>query len=632
MKKYIIALLLITVVCIMLSGCSKIRNIKNLFDFKLAVSGTCGEDLEWKYDRFTGTLTITGSGAMDSGNFLWRDHSIRSLSLPEGLTVIDRDAFYGHSELQGELVIPSTVTEIQDFAFYGCSGLTGALVLPDGITKISDYSFRGCEGLTSVVIPEGVSYIGEEAFDNCIGFSGGLSLPSTLTGIARSAFYGCKNLTGDLVIPDSVTYIGSYAFSCTGFDGTLTLSKNLTEISDNVFNWGPKFKGDLVIPDGVETIGDNAFNGCGFGGRLDLPSSLREIGMQAFSHCEGLTGDLKIGKDVRLNGHDIFSSTGFTSVELDDSLKFIPDGTFSNCASISGELHLPVSLVSIGGNAFTGCKGISGVLVIPDGVVSIGYSAFYGCSGISSVRFGDELLNIHSFAFADSGICDALMLPDSLVYLGEYAFYNCGISSVSFGSGIHSVAQNAFIGCSGLEYASFSGQLADYYRAGEQHPSFPDTCDVRVVPGAKNAIDFDAADRSNTENGSETGGSSSGDAKDMPYIWTESLDTYRGIGAFADTELKFRDGFVYVAVNGRDYSRASYEADPWTDERVVHVTDLPVKNGVIGDLYACSVTNARILRSVFTAADGTTSDIFFTDESETDVLIGLEYNEISEFF
>ena len=62
-------------------------------------SGSCGANLTWSFDEATGTLTITGSGAMTdydwSGNPDWLEFrsQIKSLSLPAGLTSIGTAAF-----------------------------------------------------------------------------------------------------------------------------------------------------------------------------------------------------------------------------------------------------------------------------------------------------------------------------------------------------------------------------------------------------------------------------------------------------------------------------------------------------------------------------------------------------------
>ena len=62
-------------------------------------SGSCGANLTWSFDEATGTLTITGSGAMTdfdwSGNPDWQDfrRQIKALSLPAGLTYIGTAAF-----------------------------------------------------------------------------------------------------------------------------------------------------------------------------------------------------------------------------------------------------------------------------------------------------------------------------------------------------------------------------------------------------------------------------------------------------------------------------------------------------------------------------------------------------------
>ncbi|MBR3043348.1 MAG: leucine-rich repeat protein [Oscillospiraceae bacterium] len=85
-------------------------------------SNTCGDRLKWSFDSDTGALTIAGTGDMDfHGDFYAPWHSvckkIQSLSLPEGLTSIEVNAFAECDKLTS-VSIPDSVKEIGDCAFY----------------------------------------------------------------------------------------------------------------------------------------------------------------------------------------------------------------------------------------------------------------------------------------------------------------------------------------------------------------------------------------------------------------------------------------------------------------------------------------------------------------------------------
>ena len=84
-------------------------------------SGSCGDNLTWSYHTGTGALTITGTGAMtdySSSDVRWGGNTIKSVSLPSGLTSIGTEAFYGCSSL-ASVNIPDSVTSIRSCAFRG---------------------------------------------------------------------------------------------------------------------------------------------------------------------------------------------------------------------------------------------------------------------------------------------------------------------------------------------------------------------------------------------------------------------------------------------------------------------------------------------------------------------------------
>jgi hypothetical protein len=84
------------------------------------------------------------------------------LHLPDTLTAIGRNAFYGCSGLV-DLHLPDTLTAIGDGAFYGCSGLVN-LRLPDTLTAIGGHAFFECTNLRCIILPPALTTLDPTAF------------------------------------------------------------------------------------------------------------------------------------------------------------------------------------------------------------------------------------------------------------------------------------------------------------------------------------------------------------------------------------------------------------------------------------------------------------------------------------
>ena len=67
-----------------------------------------------------------------------------------------------------------------------------SITLPEGLTSIEDEAFSGCN-LTSITIPESVISIGKSAFSGCSNLLS-VIIPNGVTSIGSSAFYECSNL------------------------------------------------------------------------------------------------------------------------------------------------------------------------------------------------------------------------------------------------------------------------------------------------------------------------------------------------------------------------------------------------------------------------------------------------------
>lgn len=396
-------------------------------------SGKCGPSAYWSFDSSTGTLTISGSGAMEDyeyGNeFPWMDYrdSIQTIVIGDQITQIGRNAFpwTACSTIQ----FGKSVRSIGERAFLECRNLNGDLTLPDSVQIVGDRAFAGCTGLT-----------------------GTLTLGSSLQTIGAGAFYDCS-FSGNLVIPDSVTSIGRYAFYSRPYlrpetQGTLTLGRNLRTIGESAF-CESRYTGSLTIPDSVVEIGERAFCDCGnLNGTLTLGKNLRTIGKEAFSGC-AFTGSLTIPEGITEIADGTFSSSRsngmFTgTLTLPSTLKTIGASAFSY-ADFSGELLIPDGVTSIGANAFEECDGFGGTLSLPDSVKTVGEWAFYLCKGFTGLKLSAGLTKIEKLSFAHMyGLKTEVVIPEGVTEIGESAFQCSHMPSVRFPSTLKKIGKEAF--------------------------------------------------------------------------------------------------------------------------------------------------------------------------------------------
>ena len=459
-------------------------------------SGKCGPSAYWSFDSSTGTLTISGSGAMEDyeyeNDYPWMDYrdSIQTIVIGDQITQIGRNtfpwtacstirfgknvrsigarAFYGCRNLNGDLTLPDSVQIVGDSAFAGCTGLTGTLTLGNGLQTIGFNAFYDCPFSGDLVIPDSVTMIGIQAF-YCRPYflpetQGTLTLGKNLRTIGESAF--CESrYTGSLTIPDSVVEIGERAFyQCENLNGTLTLGRSLRTIGKEAFYWCA-FTGSLTIPEGVAEIADGAFSSLYqfnrdgmFNGTLTLPSTLKTIGAEAFAYTD-FSGELLIPDGVTSIGANAFAKCdGFGgTLSLPDSVKMVGESAFYQCEGFTG-LKLPAGLTKIEMRSFAHMYGLQTEVVIPEGVTEIGESAF-SCSYMPSVRLPSTLKKIEKQAFQFAGLTK-ITLPNGLETIGDEAFDCWNVNkAIVIPASVKSIGKNAF-----RRYSYYgSGALGAYF-------------------------------------------------------------------------------------------------------------------------------------------------------------------------
>lgn len=488
-------------------------------------SGKCGPSAYWSFDSSTGTLTISGSGAMNDyeyGNdYPWMDYrdSIQTIVIGDQITQIGRYAFTGTA--CSTIKFGKNVRSIGERAFLECRNLNGDLTLPDSVQIVGNNAFSECTGLTgTLTLGSSLQTIGAGAFYDC-SFSGNLVIPDSVTSIGRYAFYSRpylrpetqgtltlgRNLrtigefaflesryTGSLTIPDSVVEIGERAFyQCENLNGTLTLGRSLRTIGKEAFYWCA-FTGSLTIPEGVAEIADGAFSSLHqfnrdgmFNGTLTLPSTLKTIGAEAFAYTD-FSGELLIPDGVTSIGANAFAKCdGFGgTLSLPDSVKTVGESAFYQCEGFTG-LKLPAGLTKIETLSFAFMAGLKTEVVIPEGVTEIGEGAFE-CSYMPSVRLPSTLKKIEKQAFMYAHNLTKITLPDGLETIGDEAFSGCRFKkAIVLPASIKSIGKKAFYGYSyygsGTLGAYFLGAAPQIVGTGNANCSFPADWTLYYLPG-----------------------------------------------------------------------------------------------------------------------------------------------------
>lgn len=293
-------------------------------------SGTFGT-LTWKLTE-DGTLTISGSGEMDSLGYPWEDYAstVRRLEVQSGVTSIAKSAFSGFEALE-EVVLADTVTIIDGSAFSMCGKLS-KLDLGSGLRVIYSHAFEFCDSLEEVNFPASASSISPSAFENC----GSLQNFHVASGnenycdaegvlfwngkILLAAFPGGR--TGSYMVPGSVKTIGDCAF----------YASKLTEV---------------VLPSGLKTMGDYCFRYSTVS-QLTLPAGLENLGVGAFEACRKLKNVI-VPSSVKTVPESAFSLSGLETVTLEDGITAIEKEAFLSCAIT--KITVPSSVTSIGEHA-----------------------------------------------------------------------------------------------------------------------------------------------------------------------------------------------------------------------------------------------------------------------------------------
>ena len=354
--------------------------IESVFIYYNYPSGTCGDNLTWTFVESTGTLTITGTGAMtDYATYTskpwhaWRKN-ITSVVLPDGLTSIGNCAFYGCSALTS-IDIPAGVTGIGNSAFNGCTALT-SVTIPTSVTSIGVAAFASCKALTSIEIPSGVTAIADNTFNSCLALNS-IDIPSSVTSIGVAAFMNCQNLES-ITIPENVTEIGTMAFN------------DCSNLADIYVGW------TSTLP----TLGNDAFTDIASGATFHVPAgtsaNYTSAPWNSFTIVEvNPSGQCGANLFWEYNPSTTTLTISGTGAMNDYTSTPMPWNAYKTEIT---SVVLPSGLTSIGRSSFMNCYHITSI-EIPSSVTMIERTAFMNCTALAEVTFLGNVSEIKSQAF-----------------------------------------------------------------------------------------------------------------------------------------------------------------------------------------------------------------------------------------
>ena len=414
----------------------------------IVASGNCGasgheSDVTWELTGTEGNYTLTISkvgttGAMANYESFysdqpWRSYRdyIKTIVINDGVTSIGSYNFCGCDATS--VTIPQSVTAIGREAFYYCIYLS-TCVIPNNVKTIGSFAFEDCRSLTTVSIPSGVTSVGTDIFrgtawydaqpngllylDNwLVGHKGTLSenylsIKDGTKGIAESALGGCSSTT--IVITSSVTIVGRCAFAfcpnvahviCSATPSGLTWDTasddstfpfmdyketqfhvtDLSEWSSLSQEINATFVGDLTFssgncgtanhesevkwavysytipdvssdPNNPETLPMTDFVITGTGAMADYGSKAARPWNSASSNVQ----KLHIEPGLTHVGDYAFAQFNMTSVSFPSSVSSIGKYAFNSCIKLR-TITIPASVTNIGTDAFLSCANTTDV-------------------------------------------------------------------------------------------------------------------------------------------------------------------------------------------------------------------------------------------------------------------------------
>lgn len=454
------------------------------------------------------TVTIP-EGIKTIGRKCFAETNIEEIILPEGIEVIDAEAFAYCKKLR-KINFPETLNIIEYGAFRACFSLE-TVTLPKKMKDLNNYAFYNAS-IKHLTLPEKVSLgagvkvfagtnietidipkdftLGKEMFEKCwelhsINLLGShITIPErcfcncinlteidiTKTALIKDeAFRGCQNLSVSTIPADTLVSVS--AFEETGV--TDVIIEDISKVCNRVFaDCNSLKKLTINVADGPTSVPSALVKGCKnlqtvvFTGRtknltvieaaafketknlntVSLPDTIKTISKEAF-YDSGIE-NIHLPEGLKQVGTMAFARSGLKDIIIPNKIKKLGEYAFHNCEELT-EVTLPESVTKIPSGIFEDCCSLK--TVNAPNVNTVCDHAFYNCKNLETFDFS-KLQSLDLMAFAYTGIREAVF-SDKFSQLGISAFHHCkNLQTVDMKTcKIQEIPYQCFCFCKGLK-------------------------------------------------------------------------------------------------------------------------------------------------------------------------------------
>lgn len=172
---------------------------------------------------------------------------------------------------------------------------------------------------------------------------------------------------------------------------------------------------------------------------------VKSIGTESFANNETVVGVMIPAQVTDMQYGAFASCTNLKKVtfEQGSQLKKISEEAFGRCKKLE-EINIPESVMQIEKNAFYYCHSLNNV-TFGKKLSVIGNSAFKGCRSLKQIEIPDSVESIGEEAFADCISLEHVTIGNKLAYVAKSAFSWCNLTEITWGDGVATIGDSAFI-------------------------------------------------------------------------------------------------------------------------------------------------------------------------------------------
>ena len=432
--------------------------------------------------------------------FAFAESSIKSVSIPETVNLIDYGAFFKCTKLENVNIPPSL--EILSAVTFANTNLT-EITIPKNVRVIEYGCFFKCAQLSKVVFENDSNLI--EIHTNAFAETSieSISIPKSVRRIDNFCFMDCTKLKSIQIESDSqLRIIGRECFKGTlikdfhlpekieEFDCSSSEAENVSIPGSSRVKLIDFYSNQITqisIPPSVEIIlsfmecpnlttvkiinieqskltkiWSNAFLNCSSLTEFNLPGTVKSFGSCCFRNCINYKTQIKISNDSSIFvGTSAFENSGIITFLSKSASTTVKKNSFKDCPNLIQFSAHTSSEVNIENNAFENCSALTTVKLsqntadafigescfensalktfdVPNHLRKIPNSCFKCCQNLTSVNIHEES-DIETFddeAFYESKI-KSIYIPANTQLIGENCFEQCkDLKKINFSENI----------------------------------------------------------------------------------------------------------------------------------------------------------------------------------------------------